>query len=392
MIFNITSGGVAYISVSAPSGATITATKDGMSFSRQNTGNITVPSLGTWNVVCVYSGVTSQTKTATVSTFGSTSSTVSFDNDFTSTISVSTHPSASVWAVKGSTTLPTVTADASGNATLTVPAGGLGTWRVYANNGATQSYVDKAVDSYGITVNVSILRNIPIISVTSGSDTWTYKGATVDNTVVKITPNGTGWKAWIRASCSVTFTYIPTYVSFWAIGKGGNGAIAFSQQGGAYGGGGGGGGGQVVTQNNRYVSGSYAVTVNSSGSSFGSIISAGNGENGGDGTNLSDHNQSAGGRSGGGSGNGSTGQWVNDHSSPASSGGGGSGGNGVYAFGDSAFDGVVYGHGGGGGEHSSTTPGYHSTTAGSGGGGAGHTGSSGRTNGNIGIICMKNAS
>lgn len=385
MIFNITSGGVAYISVSAPSGATITATKDGMSFSRQNTGNITVPSLGTWNVVCVYSGVTSQTKTATVSTFGSTSSTVSFDNDFTSTISVSTHPGASVWAVNGSTTLPTVTANASGNATLTVPAGGLGTWRVYANNGATQSYVDKAVNSYGITVSVSILRNIPIISVSSGGSTWTYKGATIDNSVVKITPSGTGWKAWLRASCSVTFTYIPTYVSFWAIGKGGNGSAAFydTDSASAYGGGSGGGGGQVDTQNNRYVSGSYWASVDSNGSSFGSIISVGNGENG---------SQQRGGSSGDGSGNGSSGEWVNDHSWPPSSGGGGSGGEGVYAFGDSSFDGVRYGHGGGGGASSSSTPGYHSTAPGSGGGGAGHSGNSGRTDGNIGIICMKNAS
>lgn len=385
MIFNITSGGVAYISVSAPSGATITATKDGMSFSRQNTGNITVPSLGTWNVVCVYSGVTSQTKTATVSTFGSTSSTVSFDNDFTSTISVSTHPSASVWAVKGSTTLPTVTANASGNATLTVPAGGLGTWRVYANNGATQSYVDKAVNSYGITVSVSILRNIPIISVSSGGSTWTYKGAEINNSVVRIAPNGTGWKAWLKSSCSVTFTYIPTYVNFWAIGKGGNGAPAFydTDNSSPYGGGGGGGGGQVVTQNNIYVSGSYWASVDSNGSSFGSIISAGNGQNGG---------QPNGGASGGGSGNGSSGGWVNDHSYPPSSGGGGDGGNGVYAFGDSSFDGVEYGHGGGGGAHSSSTPGYHSTTPGSGGGGAAHSGNVGRTDGNIGIICMKNAS
>lgn len=388
MIFNITSGGVAYISVSAPSGATITATKDGMSFSRQNTGNITVPSLGTWNVVCVYSGVTSQTKTATVSTFGSTSSTVSFDNDFTSTISVSTHPSATVSASNLTTggTLPSVTANSSGNATLTVPAGQLGTWRITANNGATSAYVDKAVNSYGITENVSILRNIPIISVTSGSDTWTYKGATVDNTVVKITPNGTGWKAWIRASCSVTFTYIPTNVSFWGIGKGGNGSGAFydTDSASAYGGGSGGGGGQVNTVYNVTVSvnSGYTVTIGST-TSFGGVMSCNAGGNGG---------RASGGSSGGGSGNGSPGQWVNDHSWPPSSGGGGNGGAGVNAFGDANFDGVEYGHGGGGGAHSSSTPGYHSTTPGSGGGGAGHSGNYGRTDGNIGIICMKNAS
>lgn len=380
MIFNITSGGIAYISVSAPSGSTITATKDGLSFTRQNTGNIAVTSLGTWNVVCVYSGVTSQTKTVTVSTYGSTSSTVSFDNDFTATITVTTHPSATVSGYCGSYTA-SGTANSSGICNLTVPAGGLGTWTVTANNGVTSANGTVSVNSYGSTASISLLRNIPIIVVTSGSNTWTYKGATIDNSVVKITPNGTGWKAWLRASCTVTFTYAPTNVSFWGIGKGGSGGARFSVTGGAYGGGGGGGGGQVVTATNSISVGTaYTVTISSSGSYFGSIISAGNGENGG---------SPSGGASGGGSGNGSSGEWVNDHSYPPSSGGGGSGGEGVYAFSDSSFDGIRYGHGGGGGTHSGGSGASYSAP---GSGGAGQGGASGYATGGInGIICMRNA-
>ena len=385
MIFNITSGGIAYISVSAPSGSTITATKDGLSFTRQNTGNIAVTSLGTWNVVCVYSGVTSSTKTVTVSTYGSTSSPVSFDNDFSATITVTTHPSATVSGYCGSYTA-SGTANSSGICNLTVPAGGLGTWTVTADNGSVSASGSVTVSSYGGTSSISLLRNIPIIVVRAGSNTWTYKGAAIDNTTVKITPNGTGWKAWLRASCSVTFTYIPTNVSFWGIGKGGDGSSAFYDTDSAspYGGGSGGGGGQVKTVYNVTVSvnSGYTVTIGSA-TTFGGVMSCNAGGNGG---------RMSGGASGGKSGNGSSGEWVNDHSYPPSSGGGGSGGEGVYAFGDSSFDGVRYGHGGGGGAHSSSTPGYHSTTPGSGGGGAGHSGNAGRTDGNVGIICMKNAS
>ena len=382
MIFNMSQGGESYISVTAPSGAQITATIAGETKTGTGSCTLAVHIVGTWTVTSTLNN-TVKTTTVDVASYGQT---VAASFAYSSIISVTTHPSASVTATKSGMSNLTGTADANGNCNLTVPAGGLGSWNVTANNGATSASSSVDVAAYDATYGVQLLRNIPIIVVSSEGNSWTYKGATIDNSVVKITPNGTGWKAWLKASCSVKFNYIPTNVSFWAIGKGGNGGARFSNSGGAYGGGGGGGGGQVVTQNNKTVSTSsaYTVIVNSNGSSFGSIISAGNGGNGG---------SPSGGASGGGSGSGSGGEWVNDHSWPSpTSGGGGDGGNGVYAFGDASFDGVIYGHGGGGGHHSGGR-GYYSTTNGSGGAGSGGSSSgTGATEGIIGIICMRNAS
>ena len=379
MIFNLSQGGVSTLAVTAPTGASISASCQGLTVTGTGTCTLELPIIGTWTITCIVDGTT-KTNSVTVTTYGAVYS-VSFS--YSATISVSTHPSAAVTATKSGQTTLSGTANSSGVCTLTVPAGGLGSWNVTANNGVVSASSSVNVANYDNTYSVSILRNIPIIVIYSGGSSWTYKGSTIDNSVVKITPNGTGWKAWLRASCTVTFTYIPTNVSFWAIGKGGNGASHWGSSG-YYGGGGGGGGGQVDTQNNKAVSTgtNYVATIGTYGSSFGSIISVGNGEDGA---------QPSGGSSGGGSGNGSTGEWVNDHSYPPSSGGGGDGGNGVYAFSDSSFDGVVYGHGGGGGKHSVQQGGYHSTTAGSGGGGGGRS-NVGRTDGNVGIICMKNAS
>lgn len=222
-------------------------------------------------------------------------------------------------------------------------------------------------------------RNIEFIA---NGTTYRYTGTEISNSYFKISPSGTnGWKMWIYASITIIFNYLAT-VDIWAIGKGGNGGASFHQTGGAYGGGGGGGGGQVVSVSGATmtVNFSYSVVVGSSGSSFGSIVTAGNGGNG---------SSPNGGASGGGSGYGSSGEWVNDHSWPPSSGGGGDGGEGVYAFGDSSFDGVRYGHGGGGGHHSG---GRGASYAANGSGGAGAGGSSGSaTAGIVGIVCLRSA-
>ena len=385
MIFNITSGGIAYIRVEAPDGATVTATQGGMSFSRAGSGDITVTSIGDWDVDCTYGGVQATTEHTSLSAFGATSQTVSFMSSYTATIRVTTQPGATCSAKLGTLTIPGKVANSNGICDLTVPAGGLGTWEVTADNGVYTGDLKKKsgyVDSYGSTKSISILTEIPVIVITSGSSSWTYKGASIDNSVVKIIPNGSGWKAWLKSSCTVYFQYLNNTLGIWAIGKGGNGGAKFNNSGGAYGGGGGGGGGKVVSGSYQAASargGTYSVTVNSTGSYFGSLISATNGGNGG---------SPSGGSTGGGSGDGSSGEWVNDHTWPnATSGGGGDGYNGVYAFSDSSFDGVIYGHGGGGGHHSGG-PGASYSAPGSGGAGAG--GSYGyATNGIVGIICMK---
>lgn len=378
MILNLSQGGVSVLSVTAPSGAAISATCDGLTVTGTGTCTLELPIIGTWTITCILDGTT-KTDSVTVTTYGAVYS-VSFS--YTATISVSTHPSAAVTATKSGQTTLSGTANSSGVCTLTVPAGGLGTWYVTANNGAVSAGSNVSVSAYGQSFSVSILRNIPIITFSANGSSYVYKGAAISESFVAVTPNGASWKCWIKSSCSVVFSLIPTNVSFCAIGKGGNGANHWGGDG-YYGGGGGGGGGGVATELNKTVSAgaTYSAVVGTSGTSFSGIISAGNGGDGG---------QPSGGSSGGNSGAGSSGEWVNDHSWPPSSGGGGDGGNGVYAFGDSSFDGVIYAHGGGGGAHSDRRGGYKLDTPGSGGGGAGGA-NVGRTDGNIGILLMRSA-
>ena len=380
MIFNLSQGGVAYINVTAPSGATITATCQGLTVTGSGACTLEAPIIGTWEVSCVYDGV-EKTASIEVISFGSAYSTTF---TYGATISVTTFPGSSITATKSGQSDLTGTADNDGNCELSVPAGGLGEWSVAANNGSVSETGTVDVAAYDNSYPVSLLTLVPQITIVSGSTTYVYKGAAIDNSVVKIEPVGiTGWKMWIRSSCTVTFDRLPTNVDIWGIGKGGSGGGSFYETGGAYGGGGGGGGGKVVsgTYSSASVSGtSYTVTIGDTGSYFGNLINATNGGNGG---------SPSGGSSGGRSGSGSTGEWVNDHSWPPSSGGGGDGDQGVYAFGDSSFDGVRYGHGGGGGHHSG---GRGASYAANGSGGAGAGGSSGSaTAGIVGIICLRSA-
>ena len=71
MIFNIALGGVAYISVTAPSGASISATCSGVTMTGPGSCTLEVPVIGTWSVTCTYSGV-SRTNSISVSSYGTT--------------------------------------------------------------------------------------------------------------------------------------------------------------------------------------------------------------------------------------------------------------------------------------------------------------------------------
>ena len=388
MIFNISSGGVAYISVTAPaSTAVITATQGTLSFSRMGSGTITVTSLGTWNVTCSYGGVTSDTRTTTLTSFDSKSENISFVAYYSATIRVTTHPSAYCSATCSGQTIDGY-ANSSGICDLTVPAGYLGTWNVTANNGATYDTKSTYVGSYGTTSNVSILTNVPVIVVTISGSTYTYKGATIDNgSNLRIAPSGSGWKAWIRASATVKFTYLNGTVGICAVGRGGAGGRYSHPDNVTDQGGGAGGGGGVVNANNQSISlnTNYTVTIGDS-SSFGSIAVA---SRGGSASGIS------GGSSGGNSGNGGSGaQAVDTGWNGVSYSGRGDGGNGVYAFGDSSFDGVVYAHGGQGGDvgygtgkRGDTTGVYANPGAGGAGGGSGNNNP---TSGNYGLVMMRN--
>lgn len=386
MIINLCQGGESTIIVYAPGTSSISVTGGGETVtgtiaSGSTSVSLKVHTISTYTVTCTYSNST-KSGTVSITTFGESKS-ISFSY---AVINVYTHPGASVRAFKSGVSDLTGTADSNGYCQLPVPAGSLDStaWTVRATDANATSVVeDKSAttSSYTASQTVYPLYRIPIIRVAWSGGSATSYGNGMDNGYAKISGTNS-WKMWVKASCTVTFLWIKTKVHFWGIGKGGDGSSAFYDTDSAspYGGGSGGGGGQVQTVYNVTVSNSgYTVTIGSA-TSFGGVMSCNAGGNGG---------RMSGGSSGGNSGNGSSGEWVNDHSYPPSSGGGGSGGEGVYAFGDSSFDGVRYGHGGGGGAHSSSTPGYHSTTAGSGGGGAGHSGNAGRTNGNNGIFCLK---
>lgn len=389
MLIFLCQGGESTITVYAPAGSQITASGGGESWSGSvpsgaSSVSFKVHTIADWSLTCTSGGLSRQT-TISITSFGQSESwTVSF-----AYIKVHTHPGASVTATKSGFSLGPYTADSSGNYSIPIPAEAINStaWTVRATDANSSGvYEDASATTSSATSapDVYPLYYTPIIKV-NNSTSYGY-GNNMDNSYAKITHSSrSAWKMWVKASCTVTFLWIKTKVHFWGIGKGGDGSSAFYDTDSAspYGGGSGGGGGQVQTVYNVTVSvnSGYTVTIGSA-TSFGGVMSCNGGGNGG---------QMSGGASGGNSGNGSSGEWVNDHSWPPSSGGGGDGGEGVYAFGDSSFDGVRYGHGGGGGAHSSSTPGYHSTTAGSGGGGAGHSGNSGRTNGNNGIFCLKNA-
>ena len=381
MIFNLSSGGVSYISVTAPSGAQITAECLGLTVTGTGTCTLEAPIIGTWNITCVFDNTT-KTGTVEVTSFGET---YPIEFSYAATITVTTHPSASVTATKSGQTSLTGTAGSDGKCVLTVPNGGLGTWAVTSNNGSVNESGNVDVLAYDTDYPIGLLVSVPIINVTIGDNTYTYKGAELSKTGIKISPVGlTGWKFWMTSSGTVKFVYLPSAVDICIIGKGGGGGAGWGGNG-YYGGGGGGGGGAVneLLKKSLEQGVAYEVTIGSSGSTFSNIASAGNGESGG---------SPSAGRSGGNSGDGSTGQWVNDHSWPSpTSGGGGDGGTGVYAFGDSSFDGVRYAYGGGGGPHSTASGGTRHNTAGSGGGGGGGTSNVGRTDGLTGILMMRNA-
>ena len=380
MIFNIAQGGLAYIAVTAPEDAEITATCSGLTVTGSGTCTLEAPVVGTWDITCVYDGTT-KTASVNVASFGATY-TASFS--YTATISVTTFPSATVTATKDGQSDITDTADNSGACSLTVPAGGRGSWTVTADNGSVSESGTVNVAAYDTTYTISLLTSVADISVTVGSETYNYKGAEISNSNVKISPVGlTGWKMWLYTSCTVRFNRLPSNVDICAIGAGGNGAsYGGSYEYGYYAGGGGGGGGVVNSTGRTLTTGTdYAVVVGSGASTIASLgISAAKGGNA---------SGRSGGSSGGNSGSGGGGRYINDHTYPATNIGPGNGGGGVYAFGDSGFDGVKYANGGGGGDRTPEERGTVYSSCGSGGAGGCH--GTGPTGGINGIVLMRSA-
>lgn len=283
MIFNITSGGVAYISVSAPSGATVTASKDGMTFS-QSSGVITVTSLGTWTVTCAYN-ITYKTHTVSVASFGSTQS-VSFMDDYTSTIHVTTFPGASVVATQTGHSNLTGTANSSGVCDLTVPYDGLGDWIVTASFSSWSNSGMASFNSYGVTVNSVLDLSVPSFTyVTSGQAAYTFNqnSSTGSNSDYYFYKSGANWEFYAKTSGTLKFTG-NTLIDLFLCG-GGNAANNPSGINNlCYGGN---GGARKTVRNITASSGNVSIIVGGQGShsTFGSYSSSGGSVSAGGGQN-----------------------------------------------------------------------------------------------------------
>ena len=369
MIFNLSQGGLAYISVTAPSGASITAECLGLTVTGTGTCTLEAPVIGTWTVTSVLDN-TPLVNTVDVESYGETYTT-SFS--YTATITVTTHPSSSVTAAKTGQTSLSGTADENGECILTVPAGGLGEWSVTATNSSSVSESATVnVLAYGGNYPISLLSLVPVITVVIGDDTYTYNGVEINETGVKISPVGTtGWKMWMKATGTITFNSLNTNVDVCVVGKGAKGGNCNFDGAKVYCGSGGSGGmvknsfGQTLSVGQQ-----YSASIGD-GTDFAGILSAGVG----------------GGASGGGGGS------TTPEGGPRAA---GSGREGSYAFGDSTFDGIKYGHGGGGGiiAYYGGGTGSRDSNPGAGGGGGGQVGqgSSSPSDGRVGIVLMRNAS
>lgn len=390
MILNPLDGGISKITVKGPGGSNVSATGGGETV----TGSIpsgstqtvlTVHTVSQYSIVCDYGG-NQKSGTVNVNAYWITKE-IAFSY---AVIIVHTHPSAAVTATKSGYSL-TGTADSSGNCTLNVPAAAVNStaWSVTANNGSASESKSATTNSYTAAPEVYPLWYVPIIMILWSGGSATYKGAEINNNYARIAPVGTtGWKAWLKASCTVRFTFLKTKVDICAIGKGGSGGNASHPDNVTDEGGGGGEGGSVDTKSSQTLSVNtdYSVSIGDT-STFGSIASASKGAN-------------ASGRTGGGTsgtfrsgGNGaiSVVTWQGtSHGYP------GSGGGGTYAFGDSGFDGVVYSHGGQGGGvgYDGLGPGSNTgvyANPGAGGGGGSMDPSSGPRSGQLGTVLMRNA-
>ena len=166
MIFNVSQGGMAYISVTAPSGATITATCQGVTVTGSGTCTLSVPIIDTWTVTCSYNSVT-KTDTVVVEEYGETYS-VTFS--YTATITVTTYPQSDVTASKTGQTDITGESDTNGVCVLTIPADGLGEWSVESDYGLWNRTKTVSVAEYGTDYPLDIPLPVPYFTFTTANN------------------------------------------------------------------------------------------------------------------------------------------------------------------------------------------------------------------------------
>ena len=221
MIFNIPLGGSSYITVTAPSTSSVSATCSGMTVSGTGSCTLEVPIIGEWVVTCVYDGVT-ETQAVNVETFGERYSTTF---TYSATITISCPSGASIVASMSGQTNVTRT----GPGSITVPK--KGTWSVACTydgttktNSVTVAYggSSSTTFTYSATITISCPSGASIVASMSGQTdvtrtgpgsitvpkkgTWsvscTYDGTTKTNSVTVA----------YDASSSTTFTYSCTIV------------------------------------------------------------------------------------------------------------------------------------------------------------------------------------
>lgn len=280
MIFNLSQGGVSVLSVTAPSGAAITATCDGLTVTGTGTCALELPVIGTWTVTCVYDGVTKST-TQEVTTYGAE---YSLTFAYTATLVVTTFPGATVAISKtGYSDSQTAT---GGTATFTIPAGQLGTYSIISTysswSGSATSNVSAYDASYSATVDLSVC-DFTFTPSGQSAITFTKDTGTGSNSYYYFYHSGANWEFYAKTSGTLQFT-AATVIDVFLCGGGNNGVNPGSYNYGCDGG----NGGRRRTVSNQTVSGNVSASVGAvaQDSSFGSLssssgtASAGGGHNG----------------------------------------------------------------------------------------------------------------
>ena len=380
---------VAKLVFSVPANTALVAKLNGAAVASASSGTNTVCSLtvrktGIYIIEATYDGTTLQ-KTKAISRLGKK---YLDEFIFEATIRVSTHPYATLRAVhqnvpSGETWSPIIgVAGASGKCDLIVPTGQKGIWTVTADNGEISRSKDVNVSSYNSIYNIELLEKVPDITFRVDGTTYHFKGSTIDVAgKLKMMQDGDNWKMWIYTNATISFGILQSNVDIFAVGKGtGGGYYHYTSPNDYAGGGGTGGEIKVVSDSTLVANQSYAVTVGSSGSSFGDIVTVGVG----------------GGAAGGSGGVTVDTGWSSETHPQYSYSSPGSGGRGQFAFTDESFDGVEYGHGGEGGTTNYSNGARGRTTGvyanpGAGGAGGGQSNNN-PTDGKIGIIILRNSS
>ena len=257
MIFNLSQGGVSTLAVTAPTGASITASCQGYDVTGTGTCTLELPIIGTWTVTCVYDGVTKST-TQEVTSYGAS---YSATFTYTATLTVTTFPGATV-GITNTTTSYTDSKEATGGtATFTIPAGQLGTYSITSTysswSGSATANVSEYDASYSATVDLSVCD----FTFTVGGVTYTFTkdSTTGSNGDYYFYKSGANWEFYMKNSGTLSFT-AATVIDLFLLGGGNNGVNATG-----YNTCPGGDGGKRRTVSNITRSGNNTVTVGSAG-------------------------------------------------------------------------------------------------------------------------------